>query len=147
MTTTTDTATTGFVLNGTPVQVRADHPHLLAALREELDITSVKDGCSPSGQCGCCTVMIDGKVQISCTYDVAKAGVEEGIDSLGQSCIVAPSGQIVAQSLTTGDELIVARCDLDMGKSYKSSVFNFAMHREPQAYGLIVERKGAVSPV
>ena len=62
----------GFQLNGTPVTVRADHPHLLAALREELDVTSPKDGCSPSGQCGCCTVMIDGKVQISCTYDVAK---------------------------------------------------------------------------
>ena len=42
-------------------RVRADHPHLLAALREELDITSPKDGCSPSGQCGCCTVLIDGK--------------------------------------------------------------------------------------
>ncbi len=61
-----------FILNGAPVSVRADHPHLLAALREELDVTSPKDGCSPSGQCGCCTVMIDGKVQISCTYPVEK---------------------------------------------------------------------------
>ena len=61
-----------FQLNGREVSVRADHPHLLAALREELDVTSPKDGCSPSGQCGCCTVMIDGKVQISCTYAVAK---------------------------------------------------------------------------
>src|SRR5258708_13114540 len=74
-----------FTCNGTPVSVRADHPHLLAALREELDITSPKDGCSPQGQCGCCTVMIDGKVQVSCTYPVAKtAGREvvtlEGID-------------------------------------------------------------------
>ena len=50
-----------FTCNGTAVSVRADHPHLLAALREELDITSPKDGCSPSGQCGCCTVLIDGK--------------------------------------------------------------------------------------
>ncbi len=64
--------TVEFVLNGAPVSVRADHPHLLAALREELDVTSPKDGCSPSGQCGCCTVMIDGKVQISCTYSVDK---------------------------------------------------------------------------
>ena len=39
---------------------------------------------------------------------VAKGGVEEGVDSLGQSCIIAPSGQIVAQALTTDDELIVA---------------------------------------
>ena len=44
---------------------------------------------------------------------VAKGGVEEGVDSLAQSMIVAPSGQIVAQALTSGDELVVARCDLD----------------------------------
>jgi aldehyde oxidoreductase len=64
--------TVDFTLNGTPVSVRPSHPHLLSALREELDVTSAKDGCSPMGQCGCCTVMIDGKVQISCTYDVGK---------------------------------------------------------------------------
>ncbi len=64
--------TVDFTLNGTAVSVRPGHPHLLSALREELDITSPKDGCSPMGQCGCCTVMIDGKVQISCTYDMAK---------------------------------------------------------------------------
>ncbi len=51
----------------------ADHPHLLAALRDELDITSPKDGCSPSGQCGCCTILIDGKAQVSCTYALSKA--------------------------------------------------------------------------
>ncbi len=72
MNATTVSATTGFILNGAPVSVRSDHPHLLAALREELDVTSAKDGCSPQGQCGCCTVMIDGKVQISCTYSVDK---------------------------------------------------------------------------
>ena len=78
--------TVEFELNGTPVSVRADHPHLLAALREELDVTSAKDGCSPSGQCGCCTVMIDGKVQISCTYSVDKVAGRsvttlEGVDA------------------------------------------------------------------
>ena len=61
-----------FVLNGVPVSVRADHPHLLSALREELDVTSPKDGCSPSGQCGCCTVMVDGKAIVSCTQSVDK---------------------------------------------------------------------------
>ena len=64
--------TVEFILNGAPVSVRSDHPHLLAALREELDVTSAKDGCSPQGQCGCCTVMIDGKVQVSCTYALDK---------------------------------------------------------------------------
>ena len=72
-----DTDVVVFTLNGNEVTVSADHPHLLSALREELDVTSPKDGCSPSGQCGCCTVMIDGKVQVSCQYPVAKAAGRE----------------------------------------------------------------------
>ena len=66
-----------FRVNGTEVSVASDHPHLLAALRDELNITSPKDGCSPSGQCGCCTIMIDGKAQVSCQYPVAKADGRE----------------------------------------------------------------------
>ena len=77
---------------------------------------------------------------------VAKAGREEGVEQIGNSMIVAPSGEIVAACSTLGDELAVARCDLDLCNSYKSTVFNFARHREPQHYGLIVERKGAVPP-
>ncbi|MET0578994.1 MAG: 2Fe-2S iron-sulfur cluster-binding protein, partial [Ilumatobacteraceae bacterium] len=68
---------TGFVLNGTPVSVRGDHPHLLAALREELDVTSPKDGCSPSGQCGCCTVLVDGKAVVSCNLGLGKVAGKE----------------------------------------------------------------------
>jgi xanthine dehydrogenase molybdenum-binding subunit len=71
--TTLETSTVTFILNGAPVQVRSDHPHLLAALREELDVTSPKDGCSPSGQCGCCTVLIDGKAQVACQISLTKA--------------------------------------------------------------------------
>ncbi|HLH47190.1 MAG TPA: 2Fe-2S iron-sulfur cluster-binding protein, partial [Acidimicrobiales bacterium] len=67
-----ETTSVTFDLNGETVRVRGDHPHLLAALREELDVTSAKDGCSPSGQCGCCTVMIDGKAQVACQYPLAK---------------------------------------------------------------------------
>jgi hypothetical protein len=77
---------------------------------------------------------------------VAKAGNEEGVDQIGNSIIVAPSGEIVAACSTLGDELALARCDLDLGDSYKNSVFNFARHREPGQYKLIVERKGAVPP-
>jgi xanthine dehydrogenase molybdenum-binding subunit len=65
--------TTSFVLNGTPVEVSRGHPHLLSALREELGVTSPKDGCSPSGQCGCCTVLVDGKAQASCLVSLEKA--------------------------------------------------------------------------
>jgi len=77
---------------------------------------------------------------------VAKAGREESVEQIGNSIIVAPSGEIVAACTTLGDELALARCDLDLCNSYKNTVFNFARHREPQHYGLIVERKGAVPP-
>jgi predicted amidohydrolase len=76
----------------------------------------------------------------------AKCGTEEGSRMVGQSAIIAPSGEIVAQAVTLEDEVITARCDLDMGKRYRETIFNFAKHREPQAYGLIVERKGAIPP-
>lgn len=64
---------TTFVLNGTEVTTHKQHPHLLSALREELDIISPKDGCSPTGQCGCCTVLIDGKARVACQVSMEKA--------------------------------------------------------------------------
>jgi len=78
---------------------------------------------------------------------VGKGGCEEGVDQIGNSVVIAPSGEIVAACSTLGDELAIARCDLDLTQSYKSSVFNFAKHREPESYTLIVERKGAVITV
>jgi N-carbamoyl-D-amino-acid hydrolase len=77
---------------------------------------------------------------------VAKAGNEEGVEQIGNSIIVAPSGEIVAACTTTGDELAIARCDLDLCASYKNTTFNFARHRQPEHYRMIVERKGAVPP-
>ena len=75
----TPTEATSFTVNGSPESVRSDHPHLLAALREELDITSPKDGCSPSGHCGACTVLLDGKAIQSCLVDMEKASGKEVI--------------------------------------------------------------------
>jgi len=77
---------------------------------------------------------------------VAKGGTEEGVPSLADSMIVAPSGKVVARAGGTGDELIVHRCDLDAGQSYKRTTFNFAVHRQPDQYRMIVERKGARDP-
>jgi predicted amidohydrolase len=77
---------------------------------------------------------------------VAKAGSEEGCDLLGESCIIAPTGEIVARAATLGDELIVADCDLDRCREIQDNVFNFSLHREPQNYGLICQRKGAEPP-
>jgi len=76
----------------------------------------------------------------------AKCGVEEGSNMVGQSAIIAPSGEIVAMCSTLQDEVITANCDLDLGKRYRETIFDFARHREPKSYGLIVERKGAIPP-
>jgi predicted amidohydrolase len=76
----------------------------------------------------------------------AKCGCEEGSNMIGQSVIVAPSGEILAMASTLGDELITADCDLEMGRRYRETIFDFARHREPQHYRLIVERKGAIAP-
>jgi predicted amidohydrolase len=77
---------------------------------------------------------------------VAKAGLEEGFNMIGQTCIIAPSGEIVAQCATLGDELVVRKCDLDFAAPYRADIFNFAAHRRPEHYGLIVERTGAIPP-
>ena len=64
---------TTFELNGTAVTASDDHPHLLSALRDELDVLSPKDGCAPSGQCGCCTILLNGKARIACQTSMEKA--------------------------------------------------------------------------
>jgi len=48
------------------VEVADDGASLLEALRDRLGIRSPKDGCSPQGQCGCCTVLIDGQPRVAC---------------------------------------------------------------------------------
>jgi predicted amidohydrolase len=75
---------------------------------------------------------------------VAKCGAEEGVPMVGGSQIIAPTGETVAMCASEGDELAVARCDLDAGRSYKATTFNFAVHRQPQAYALVTAAKGPV---
>ena len=77
---------------------------------------------------------------------VAKAGFEEGFNMIGQTCIIAPSGEIVAMCCTMGDELVVRKCDLDMATPYRADIFNFAAHRRPEHYKLITDRAGALLP-
>lgn len=76
----------------------------------------------------------------------AKAGTEDGFDMLGGSCIIAPTGEIVALSQTLDDELIVNRCDLDLCKYIKETVFNFAEYRQIESYKLITEQRGVIYP-
>ncbi len=77
---------------------------------------------------------------------VAKGGTEEGVESLAQSAIIAPSGQIVAQAVTSGDELVVADCDLDWCRHYKETLFDFARYRRPEVYRRITTQKGVEVP-
>ncbi|AXS42175.1 N-carbamoyl-D-amino-acid hydrolase [Breoghania sp. L-A4] len=70
---------------------------------------------------------------------VAKAGREEGCDLIGGSCIIAPTGEIVAQCAGLGDELAIAECDLDRCREIQDNIFNFPAHRQPGEYGLLTE--------
>lgn len=77
---------------------------------------------------------------------VAKAGNEDDHELIGASAIIAPSGEIVAQARTLGDEVIVAEADLDECQLNKSTIFNFAAHRRIEHYGLITAQTGAIPP-
>ena len=77
---------------------------------------------------------------------VAKAGVEDGNPMFGCSVIVNPDGEIVAETVTEGDEVIVHACDLDATVFGKKTIFDFARHRRIEHYGLITGRTGAEPP-
>src|SRR5580704_1512601 len=63
----TDTHRVEFRCNGEPVSVdAAPDESLLSVLRERLGLRSAKDGCAPQGQCGCCTVLVDGAARVAC---------------------------------------------------------------------------------
>jgi aerobic-type carbon monoxide dehydrogenase small subunit (CoxS/CutS family) len=64
----------GLVLrvDGKTLTVPDDGGTLLDALRDRLDLRSVKDGCSPQGQCGCCTVLVDGAPRVACVTPVRR---------------------------------------------------------------------------
>ncbi|TSD57050.1 N-carbamoyl-D-amino-acid hydrolase [Variovorax sp. KBS0712] len=76
-----------------------------------------------------------------------KCGSEDGHHMIGSSVIVAPTGEIVARSLTEEDEVICVNADLSIGEYFRQHVFNFAKHRRPEHYKLIVERTGAGEPL
>lgn len=73
---------------------------------------------------------------------VAKAGREEGCDLIGGSCIISPTGEIVARTQGFGDELALAEIDLDRCAEIRKNIFNFALHREPGDYAPICAPKG-----
>jgi xanthine dehydrogenase small subunit len=89
-----------FQLNGRAVDVDPSGS-LLDVLRDQCGITSTKDGCSPQGQCGCCTVWVDGSPRIACVTPVSRVQGRsvttlEGLDSAeqwAQQCAVNGASQ------------------------------------------------------
>lgn len=65
-------ATISFVVDGTEVHVPDNGVSLLAALRGRLGVRAPKAGCNPQGQCGCCTVLVDGAPRVSCVTPVRR---------------------------------------------------------------------------
>lgn len=70
----------------------------------------------------------------------AKAGVEDGQALIGGSCIIAPTGEIAAQAMSLGDEVIVHRADLDLIAVCRKVNFDFARYRRPDQYRLIADQ-------
>jgi predicted amidohydrolase len=67
----------------------------------------------------------------------ARGGTEEGVTQLAQSCIIAPSGEIVAMASSAEDEVVFHKIDLDACNIYKRYIFNMRAHRRPEQYRLI----------
>ncbi|MBO6521008.1 MAG: N-carbamoyl-D-amino-acid hydrolase [Rhodospirillales bacterium] len=76
----------------------------------------------------------------------AKAGTEDGHHMFGESCIVAPTGEIIAMAKTEDDELVIAEIDLDDTAFGKATVFDFARHRRIEHYGIISTQTGVTKP-
>ncbi|HEX4865077.1 MAG TPA: 2Fe-2S iron-sulfur cluster-binding protein, partial [Acidimicrobiales bacterium] len=61
-----------------------DDVSLLSALREDLGVRQpVKDGCSPQGQCGCCTVLVDGSPRVACVTAVRRVAGRSVVTAAG----------------------------------------------------------------
>lgn len=124
-----DVSSVRFKLNGAAVEVPSDGT-LLTTLRERLGISSTKDGCAPQGQCGCCTVWVDGQPRVACVTPVARVeGREvttlEGLDSADEwARAFCDTGASQCGFCTPGiimrlaaDEHPVATLDEDVAKS------------------------------
>jgi xanthine dehydrogenase small subunit len=74
----------GIRVDGRDVDVPDDGASLLEVLRDRLGQRTLKDGCSPQGQCGCCTVLVDGAPRVAC---------------------VTPARRVAGRAITTVDGL------------------------------------------
>ena len=72
----------------------------------------------------------------------AKSGLEDGQALIGGSCIIAPTGEIVALAVSLEDEVVMHRADLELIAACQRVNFDFAAYRRPSEYRLIAERAG-----
>ena len=107
--------TFAFTVNGAPVEVEAvGSRRLLDVLREDLSLTGTKEGCG-EGECGACSVLLDGSVVDACLVPVSQAagasvttveglGTEERLGVLqqaflqtgGAQCGICTPGMLIA---------------------------------------------------
>ena len=88
-----------FRLNGEPVRAAVDTRRtLLDYLREEVDLTGTKVGCR-HGQCGACTVHIDGQPKLSCLTLTAQLGGREVTTIEGLAGVAQREGYLTDDGL------------------------------------------------
>ncbi|KAF1344848.1 carbon-nitrogen hydrolase [Delphinella strobiligena] len=81
------------------------------------------------------------------SVSAARCGLDDGkYDLIGGSCITDPEGRVLAEAKTTDDEVVIAEVDLDLCRAGKTRIFNFAKHRRPEHYSLILEQTGVIEP-
>jgi aerobic-type carbon monoxide dehydrogenase small subunit (CoxS/CutS family) len=72
------------VVNGSPAELDvAPDTRLLDVLRDRLGLTGTKEACG-RGECGACTVLIDGRPRLSCVELAARAGHVETVEGLAE---------------------------------------------------------------
>ena len=86
------------VVDGRSVTVERDGVSLLEALRGEIGSFGAKDGCSPQGQCGCCTVLVDGQPRVACVTAVRRVAGRSivTVDGLPRSVVGPLAGALLA---------------------------------------------------
>lgn len=71
-----------------------------------------------------------------------KAGVEGGVEYIGGSVVIGPSGEILAKAATDGDELVLAELDADAAAALRGRM-NLEVNRRPDVYGSLVRTRVA----